>query len=860
MYQPYGVVDGWPHGYEGRVPADTFNIDLATPAYYEWPVNKLVGDLYKSGTIPLWNPFQAGGTPLAAQYSSRVFFPYQIMEDISPVWSWDFFLLGRVLLAGFFTYLFLELAGLKTASAFMGGIAYMFSGSFTWFINLEQFVNPAMMLPAHLYCLEALARSGGKRWLAVSALSFGLVLLAGQPETALFVLFLGGCYYILRIIMLGKAKEAARRGAQYLFMTLLGLGLAAPQILPFVELMENSRHLHKPEDSVGTRDALKTFEAMRLIAPTISETPQSDNRSAVKSSTPSGEDFYYRIFPDNGAWDRLGGYMGTGGVLLALSGLAAAFIRRSRWSVFLLFFCGFGASIILKNFGIRPFLWLGALPVFDLVWTQRWAGPVWTFCLAVSAALGLEVISEQTDAKARTRALYALAGVFAVSLVAYVLLDFSYITKYIAAAEEFRPGGSFLEKARITWLLKPYFGPSVVMGSIVAGLFLVSAFAVASVCLRRGKGAYAFIPLIVLELWWGIPRGYDPSSLYLKLIPLSFGLAAAFFFLLERRKAAAVLAIAFAISFVAMDFSAVKGFPDRHDPFTQAPYARFLEKEAEQDRVMGGYGMLFPNYSSALKLQDVRFINSLAVASSFDYKNRFLQEEDFPNRSLWFTGRRTDIKSGFREAKIEDDIVKNLKYYSFLGVRYLIFPPDFELYGDTGSEPPLRSVYSAEDATIYENLDAFPRAYVAYKTRSVPSYREAHDMMSADDFDFGAYALVEEEEAALPDEGISGDGKAEITGFEPNSVIVRAATTRKGLLVLTDAYYPGWRAYIDGGRAKIFRVNGLVRGVILPEGEHEVVFKYQPWSFRLGAFVFAVSLAITGVCLARRTRSGNGVQ
>ncbi|UCG80841.1 MAG: hypothetical protein JSV60_00735, partial [Desulfobacterales bacterium] len=63
LYQPHGLVQGWPYAYEGRKPVNTFNVDLATPAYYEWPVNKLVGDIYRTGSLPLWNPYQAAGTP-----------------------------------------------------------------------------------------------------------------------------------------------------------------------------------------------------------------------------------------------------------------------------------------------------------------------------------------------------------------------------------------------------------------------------------------------------------------------------------------------------------------------------------------------------------------------------------------------------------------------------------------------------------------------------------------------------------------------------------------------------------------------------------------------------------------------------
>ena len=112
---------------EWRAPANTFNVDIATPAYFESPINKLIGEQVRGGTVPLWNPYQAAGTPLLAQYSTRALFPLQILENISPVWSWDFFMLFRLLVAGFFTFLFLRSISLAFVPAFLGGIfLYLF--------------------------------------------------------------------------------------------------------------------------------------------------------------------------------------------------------------------------------------------------------------------------------------------------------------------------------------------------------------------------------------------------------------------------------------------------------------------------------------------------------------------------------------------------------------------------------------------------------------------------------------------------------------------------------------------------------------------------------------------------------------
>ncbi len=62
-----------------------------------------------------------------------------------------------------------------------------------------------------------------------------------------------------------------------------------------------------------------------------------------------------------------------------------------------------------------------------------------------------------------------------------------------------------------------------------------------------------------------------------------------------------------------------------------------------------------------------------------------------------------------------------------------------------------------------------------------------------------------------------------------------------GLLVLTNVFFPGWRATVDGSETKIYRVNGLVRGEFLKEGRHQVVFTYFPSSFLFELMLFSAA-------------------
>lgn len=848
MYQPHGVTEGWAYGYEGRTPESTFNIDLATPAYFEAPVNRLTGELYKNGELPLWNPYQGAGAPLAAQYSTRVFFPYQALEDLSPVRLWDYFTLGRLFIAGFFTFLFLRSLGLGFAPSFSGGLFYMLSGPFTWFVNLEQFTNNAMMVPVHLYFLERLVQSGRVREMALCGVSFGLVLLAGQPEIALYALVLGVLYYLLRTFYIRKGR-VMRLLSGYLTGVAIGFALAAPLLVPFVELATHSHNLHKPGGGISSRDSLNRAEAIGIFTPTVSEVPQM-HRRATEGRTPDGEPFYFRIFPENGAWDRLGGYTGIIPVFLSILGLYLSFSERHRrWRPYSVFFISSALFIIFKNMGFRPFIWIGSVPLFDLVWTQRWAGPVWVFSLAASGAIGLQILSEAATSGVRAKNILAVSCALVTVLSLFLYLDYF---NYLLLKKVWAPGAGTFTETISTLFSKEFIGTSFVLGSSVTVLSLLSGGAAAVYYLRSKKGAYAIAAIAFMELWWAAPRGYGNGWLFLKLAPLSIGVLAVLALSLDRFRIAVSAMLAFFVSFSALDYMAPRGFPEKYDPFKPAPYVDYLKGIGGHDRVIAGEGMLFPNFASALKIQDIRFINSLSIEWFQGYKDAYLQNEENHFYSLWFTGRMTrSIRGkGVLDEKVGESVSKNLPRYSFLGVRYIILPQ--------GSYLDLPVAYSGDDAVIYENTQALPRAYLAHRTELAPSFKEAQAASARDGFDLRDAAAVEEAPPAWysPPQGPPGNDGVKITGYKANTVGIMINTDKDALLVLTDIYYPGWKAYVDGTEGKIYRVNGLVRGVFVKAGSHTVEFRYMPPGFIAGAaFFFAGLFAVCVMLLyGRRAR------
>jgi len=106
--------------------------------------------------------------------------------------------------------------------------------------------------------------------------------------------------------------------------------------------------------------------------------------------------------------------------------------------------------------------------------------------------------------------------------------------------------------------------------------------------------------------------------------------------------------------------------------------------------------------------------------------------------------------------------------------------------------------------------------------------------------------------------------RVEIREFHPERVVLDGAFDDGGYVVLNELYYPGWRAWVDGEEVEIVRANGVARAVRAPAGQHEIVFEYRPWSFRVGLAITVASLVLSvgwllrGSAAVSRFRAGAG--
>ncbi len=97
-----------------------------------------------------------------------------------------------------------------------------------------------------------------------------------------------------------------------------------------------------------------------------------------------------------------------------------------------------------------------------------------------------------------------------------------------------------------------------------------------------------------------------------------------------------------------------------------------------------------------------------------------------------------------------------------------------------------------------------------------------------------------------------------ILEYEPTRIVLEAEAAADGILVLSEVYYPGWRAYVDGRETRIYRADHALRALPLQAGSHRVELVYNPLSFKIGSVVSAVALmTIVGIAVwgAARRRS-----
>ena len=158
---------------------------------------------------------------------------------------------------------------------------------------------------------------------------------------------------------------------------------------------------------------------------------------------------------------------------------------------------------------------------------------------------------------------------------------------------------------------------------------------------------------------------------------------------------------------------------------------------------------------------------------------------------------------------------------------------------------------------IYRNKTAMPRAYLVTDLKTFDSVDDMFAFARTEAFNPRTMALLEAPAPPnLPEPASGNPGTATVTARSSTRMQIITDAKTPAVLVVVEAHYPGWKARIDGEPAALFPVNSAFRGVTVPQGPHSIAFTYEPLSFRVGLWVAAISLLLTGIAgvtlLARR--------
>jgi hypothetical protein len=401
---PRGVhgYTGGAYGYTGRRIESYPIIDYVSAWTYE-PYVKVLRDDMVHHWLPLWDPYVGSGAPLLANMAPAALSPMRLILASVDRPAWDFYLLLRLFVAAFFTYLFAREVGIGFTGSLVAGITFGLSGHFIYYINMAD-LDAQIWLPVFLIATRKLAEKPTYRNFAIAAGLTALIILAGMPESAFFIFLLATLYLLFCLSNLASTEQREKLWRRRPLVAFVAAGIAGflvslPQVLPFIEFLQNAFNPRAP--GVGSRH-VSAGTGVSLIVP---------NFFGHVHDTWTGIDSLH-ILP----------YIGAVCCLLALAGMC----RKGTWPRLSWFFAGFAIFYLLKAFGIPPVQWVGRLPLFSMTMFAKHAFPEFSICMAMLAGMGADEILKNEVNYPRFLLASVAVGLTVIGFAAYYWKEAAY--------------------------------------------------------------------------------------------------------------------------------------------------------------------------------------------------------------------------------------------------------------------------------------------------------------------------------------------------------------------------------------------------------------------------------------------------
>jgi hypothetical protein len=739
---------------------------------------------YRDGELPLWNPYTMAGHPIYADGVTRTLSPsllWYLLFDV-PL-GYSIARIAELMAAAIFMYLFLLAIGVGPRGALIGALIFELSAHSMLHLTGLGWWGGLMWLPlVILFADRALKRNS-----VPAAVGAGLLLAAqffcGYLPNQVYYVAVLGLYYVLTW-WLSRRREASRVGlSRVVFLAAVslatGLVLAATQWIPSLELLGYSNR--KVVGSELGYVYLPPWYALTLIFPNIFGSAYDTKTLTLFTALGVSHDHIL--------------YIGVSGLVAA--GFAVCWLRWRGPQ------CDHGRGV--------P----DGLSSADQVVRVQ----VFTVILALSLVLMMT-----TPVYVLLTRFVPILKVIRVSVRAGVLFQFAasalaaYGVELLLSAHQ-----ELLERMhRVARRLAAASIVILVLGFGVAAVLKVTGFTA-----EAGHGKIAFLrksAAVLSDQFFSLDRWLFLPILFTSLLALVVWL-----YLRARVKANAVFVAITLLLLVDLFSNGIefnRSF-ERSRVFPRTEITDFI-KSLPPGRVL-----VTPS-----DLETNRRAVSVSAADKIIAPPNTLLPYEIPTVS----GKNQQFPKWYREYAALIEPQNNLShvvfdraqspFFDLLNVRYVLTHAGATIEGYQ-----LRK--TAEGISVYENPRANPRAFFAGGAVGVAGPADALELLRSST---NPPDVVPIEDAGAP-RGISkfAVGKATIIKDARNSVQIETENEGEGLLVLSDNFYPGWKAAVDGSPVEILRANRTMRAVTVPAGRHMVSFEFKPASFWITAFISAIA-------------------
>lgn len=790
---------------------------LGDQAYQFVPWRRYWWQRMRSGEVPHWNPLSYAGTPFLASMQSASFYPPHLPLLLLPfergfLWS----ALLKLWVAGFGTYLLLRRYRLGWIASLYGALAFALSGFLIAWLG-HPHTNVLVWLPAILLATELLvtARNGRHRLALVGLLGLvaGIAILGGHPESVLNAAFVSSLYVLVRSWQISRAQGRLRSRPFAIALGafasgwLLAAGVAAVQLLPFFEWLSVSNEL---ASRAGGSFSWWTSEALdQVLSLLVALFPNMYNN-------PTWEGPYWSFLFRRSNYNEMALYTGVLTIGLAVLSWRARRGEGRPW----IFAWWLIALVALGRIArIPPFEWLNGLPVLSLVRPGR-LRIVLSLAICVLAAFGLDAILRDVADRAPDlrwmRRFAVLPILMGMAMMLGGMVALPRLRERIVAMGRGQVDAAIAAQGSARQPMEVYYAE---VEGMVDGL--LAAFHPANVAMYAPMWI-ALLSALGITLWLRA-RGTSDAAVWL-------GGAALGLLLVDL-------------------LAAGRGYNpvvSASDFYPTVRVASRLEAESSQGRVVA------------------------------------LQQDLLPDAHMMHGGDR-----GWREIRGLDYPTRWTRAYLDAMPEAISWLPYGAIVSGASSDlarlPNLQIVMSARRDElealegVEEIIDA-PPMHAAILSDPVPRAFLARDVLISDDSLADVVRLAEEagglrdtvvvstegldeaalgaiEDLATRDTAPSlADARVSILEDQPERLVLQTRSPMEALLFVSDAFYPGWVAFVDGERRVVHRAHHAFRGVIVPAGEHEVVLRYEPTWFTRGLWLSLASslLAIAMIALGAR--------